>query len=341
MTVQPEEEITDYTDVKTKDLNREQKRARKAAKAGGYTDRNLDGIPDADQVNWEELDDFAWLEQLINEVPELKGLFDEAVKQGAFLSQTGRNNFVRDFMQSKWFTENDAAARSAFEQRLTDPETYKQNLQDARNAVRQAANEMGAPLDEATLGALAERYIIEGWSDPARSYRMQEALQDKVGPDAQGRMFGDAGNTIDRLRQTAFRNGMEFDAEYYNSAFRSINSGLTDEDFWNRQIREQAASFWPAYSEQIMGGVDVMSLANGYVNLMARTLEIDPNSISLNDPFIRRATTGLDEAGNPRTMPLWEFEQELRNDPRWMNTDQAAKRVTDIGTSILQRFGIL
>lgn len=344
MSTQPEEtteEIKDFTNVKTKDLNKEQKRARKAARAGKYTDRNLDGIPDADQIDWDELDDYAWLQKLIEEIPELKILFDEAVAAGQFMTETGRNKFVSDFMQSTWFTENDAPAREATQQRLTDPKAYGERVKDARNAVREAANLIGAPVDGEVLEALAQRFILEGWDEPARAYRMQEALREKVGPDAQGRMFGQAGTTIDKLRQTATRNGLALDAEWYNSALRSINMGLTDEAYWDRVIRDQAAGYWPSYAEQIMGGLDAMQLTSGYVNLMARTLEIDPNSISLNDPFIRKATTGIDESGNPRPMSLWEFEQELRNDPRWMDTDQAVKQVTDIGTSILQRFGIL
>lgn len=346
MSVQPEEttqeETKDFTGVKNKDLTPKQRRARKAAKAGDYTDKNLDGIPDADQLDWAVLaEDWRWIENLMLEVDEIRQIVESAVKNYDLQTETGVNNFINDVIGSTWWQENDTFARQAFAERSTDPDTYKGRVEDAANAVRQEALQIGAPIDEATIAVLAERFVTEGWNQPDRAYRLRNELIKKVGPNQQGQMFGQAGNLIDNLRQAATRNGLTFSPDYYNSALTSVNSGLTDEAYWLRQIREEAASYWPSYGEQIRAGLDVMQLASGYMNVMARTLEIDPNSISLNDPFIRKATTGIDEAGNPRPMSLWEFEQDLRNDPRWMNTNQATKSMSDIGTSILQRFGIL
>ena len=345
MSVQPEEtteERKDFTGVKNKDLNKKQQRNRRAAKAGGYTDRDLNGVPDADELDWNVLaEDWRWIENLMLEVDEIREIVENAVKNYDLDTETGVNNFINDVIGSTWWQENDTFAREAFAERSTDPETYKNRIRDAANAVREEALQIGAPIDEATVAILAERFVTEGWNQPERAYRLRDELNKKIGPNQQGQMFGQAGDLIDKLRQAATRNGLSFTPDYYNSALASVNSNLTDEAYWIRQIREEAASYWPSYSEQIRAGVDVMQLASGYMNIMARTLEIDPNSISLNDPFIRKATTGIDEAGNPRPMSLWEFEQELRNDPRWMETDQAVKSISDIGTSILQRFGIM
>jgi len=346
MSVGPEEttneEREDYTGVKNKDLTKKQVEARKRAKAGKYTDRNLDGVPDRDQIDWNELEaEWQWVRGLIREIPEIEQLFEQAVVDGAFESETGINNFINDVVDSDWWKTNNQFARDAFAQRTTDPAAYQARVQDATNFVEQQARAIGATLDPATVAQLAERVVVDGWDQQGREYLLREQLSQRIGVDEQGQMFGTAGQTIDSLRQVAARNGLSFDELYYQSAAKSVAQGLTDNAYWERQIREQAASYWPSYSEQIMAGMDAMSLASGYMNLMARTLEIDPNSISLNDPFIRKATTMLDEQGNPRPMALWEFQEELRNDPRWMNTDQAAQSISDIGTSILQRFGIL
>jgi hypothetical protein len=337
-----QEKRKDFTGVKTKDLNKRQQRARKAARAGKYTDRNLDGIPDRDQIDWNKLEaEWQWVRGLISEIPEIEILFEQAVDSGAFETETGINGFINNVIDSQWWKDNNQFARDAFAQRTTDPAAYAARVQDARNFVQQQARAIGAPIDEATLARLAERVVVDGWDQQGREYLLRNELGQKVGVDAQGRMFGAAGTTIDRLRRTAMSNGLQYDDAYFQSAAQSVALGLTDNEFWERQIREEAAGYWPAYSEQIRGGLDAMSLASNYVNLMARTLEIDPNSISLNDPNIRKATTMLDESGKPRPMSLWEFQEDLRNDPRWMNTDQAVKSISDIGTGILERFGIL
>lgn len=341
MSVQPEE-TQDLTTAKRKDLTPKQRRARRAARAGDYTDRNLDGISDRDQVDWGKLEaDWQWIRGLIAEIPEIEQLFEEAVNQGAFESEAGINNFVNNVVDSAWWKTNNQFAREAYALRNTDPAAYAARVNDARAFVQQAARNAGAVISPADLERLAERVVVDGWDQQGREYLLRDALAEKIGVDERGRMFGAAGNTIQNLRTIAANNGLSFDENYYQSAARSVARGLTDDAYWERQIRQEAAGYWPSYSEQIMAGMDARDLASNYINVMARTLEIDPNSIRLDDPFIRQATTSLDDKGNPRPQSLWEFQQALRDDPRWMNTNQAVQKVTDIGGSILRRFGIL
>ena len=335
-----DEEREDFTGVKNKDLTKKQRQARRAAKRGDYTDRNLDGIPDRDQLDWDEVSaEWQWIRNLIAEIPEIEGLFEQAVADGAFESQTGINNFINNVIDSEWWKENGPSAREAFAIRTSDPAAYAEMLDDARVAVEARARELGAQLDSATIENMANRYVTDGWSQ--RGYLMDRALADKIGVTEGPAGAFVPGDFAEQLRRIAINNGLNFDNEYYLSAARSVASGLRSEDQWIQDVRQQAASYWPAYSEQILAGTDARSLASGYINIMSRTLEIDPFSISLDDPFIRKATTMLDDSGNPRPMSLWEFQQDLRNDPRWMNTDQAVKSQVDIGANILRRFGML
>jgi len=335
-----DEEREDFTGVKKKDLTKKQRQARRAAKAGDYTDRNLDGIPDQDQLDWDQVAaEWQWIRNLIDEIPKIKEIFEYHVAQGSFESQTGINNFVNDIIDSDWWKENGPSAREAFAIRTSDPAAYAEMLDDARVAVQARARELNAQLDSATLENMANVYITDNWAQ--RGYLLDRALADKIGVSTGPAGEFVPGDFAEQLRRIAINNGLNFDNEYYLSAVRSVARGLRSEDQWIQDIREQAASYWPAYADQIRAGTDARSLASGYINIMSRTLEIDPFSISLDDPFIRKATTMLDDAGNPRPMSLYEFQQDLRNDPRWMNTDQAVKAQVDIGAGILRRFGML
>jgi hypothetical protein len=40
-------------------------------------------------------------------------------------------------------------------------------------------------------------------------------------------------------------------------------------------------------------------------------------------------------------MPLWEFKQQVRKDPRWLSTDQAVGTYNNIGVQIAKDFGFL
>ena len=64
-------------------------------------------------------------------------------------------------------------------------------------------------------------------------------------------------------------------------------------------------------------------------------------SKSVRNPYLRKAMTRVDDKGNPASMSLFDFQQELRNDPRWMKTKNAEDKVTDIGHKILQMFGFM
>ena len=39
-------------------------------------------------------------------------------------------------------------------------------------------------------------------------------------------------------------------------------------------------------------------------------------------------------------MPIWQFEQELRNDPRWEYTDNARATVDSLSLKVLRDWGM-
>lgn len=98
---------------------------------------------------------------------------------------------------------------------------------------------------------------------------------------------------------------------------------------------------WPVYGDKIRAGVNVYDLASPYIQTMAQEFEISPNDISLGDPYVREALTGVDDQGNPVAMGLWDFQKKLRKDPRWMNTSKAQNEVTGVAGRIMQMFGVL
>ena len=98
-------------------------------------------------------------------------------------------------------------------------------------------------------------------------------------------------------------------------------------------------SRWPVFAKQIQSGMTAKDLASPYKQIMARTFEISDNDISIDDPYIRGALGGFDDSGSPKAMNLWDFEQQLRNDPRWANTKQALDQTSSVASSVLKMFG--
>lgn len=317
------------------------KRATTAARQGGYTDANFDFIPDKDKLSRQELAaQYQSAVGVVYSVPELKGLFEQGINEG----------WTPDRMQaavqnSNWFRGNNEYARTAWAREATGGADWLASLDNARQAVLGAARQAGADVSPQEAEALAKRYIYEGWGENGRQGFLMEALSQEISylPDERGvsRMVGEAGNLADTLRSSAYANGVSYTDNWYLSAAKSVAAGLTSADDWDRDIRENAASLWPVYADKIRAGVNVYDLASPYINTMASEFEMSPNMVTLNDPYVREALTGIDEQGNPTPMGLWDFQKKLRKDPRWMNTSKAQNEVTGVAGRIMQMFGVM
>jgi hypothetical protein len=74
---------------------------------------------------------------------------------------------------------------------------------------------------------------------------------------------------------------------------------------------------------------------------MSQILELPQGSINLFDPTIKQAL----DYKNPTTLqseakPLWQFENEIRNDPRWRKTQNAQNSIMQVAHQVLADFGV-
>jgi hypothetical protein len=59
---------------------------------------------------------------------------------------------------------------------------------------------------------------------------------------------------------------------------------------------------------------------------MSKTLEIPQTSVAITDPAIQKALSTVDpKTGSQTAMPLWQFTRQLKDDPRYDQTDGARK----------------
>jgi hypothetical protein len=323
-----------------KKLTAAQKKAKAAAKKGGYIDKNFDGVPDRDQLNFDVLgQQWAWVRALIEDDEEIAGIFKKASDQGFWESPQGIANFQNEVRQSRWWQTSNSFFREAYRIEKTDPGTFAELLKDARDAVTELARVNGVTLQGAEIDDFARKYIYEGWGQRPggeANFIRQIANRIQYQTDPQTgvrRLTGQASNIEENLRNIARNNGLRFDDQYYLSEAVSVLSGFKTEDEALRDLREQAASRWPAYADRIRSGQDARVLASGYINMMAEELELDPASIQLNDPYIQEALGGQ--------IGLGDFYQKVRQDPRWMNTRNAQNSIASTATKVMEMFGLV
>lgn len=293
------------------------------------------GKDEQDKLSQSQLEKmFGFAKDVIWQNRELRQLYQDAIRE-----QWTPDMFQSKFRSSNWYNNNAEFARTAWAAERTGGADWDAQMQEANLKIQDAATRIGAKLTPDQKATLARRYIYEGWGDPNRTRLMEQELALTIG-GAEGEFLkGAAGNLQQTLAETARRNGVKLSQGYFDSAAQSVAGGFTTADDWSREIRQQAASKWPGFSDKIMSGIDMEDLASGYINEMAEAWEIDKDLITLDDPFIREALQGIDEKGNPRMESLWDFEYRLKSDPRWLKTKNGANDTASVGMNILRLMG--
>ena len=137
------------------------------------------------------------------------------------------------------------------------------------------------------------------------------------------------------LTRTALANGLKLDEDQILNFEKRLKAG-EDIDAIKTTIRKTAALGMPDSVKQIVdSGVDLSTIYSPYRSILAQTLEINPNSITLDDPTLRRAI------GPDKEMSLYEYQRSLRKDSRWQYTEQARSEASDIATTVLRDFGFM
>ena len=139
--------------------------------------------------------------------------------------------------------------------------------------------------------------------------------------------------TSQSILGTAKANGVTLNQAEVDSFAKRVQDG-TDIKIIDKEIRGIAALGMPDKVVKLLDqGIDLGTIYSPYKNIMASTLELNPEVISLDDSTLRSAI-GVD-----KEMPIYDFERALRKDSRWQYTNKAREEAYTAVNRILQDFG--
>jgi hypothetical protein len=207
-------------------------------------------------------------------------------------------------------------------------------LKNKRDAVKLLATELGVELTDGQVNSLG--YDYANGNIDATTVRSRIASTGNI-----NFATGEAAKTIDSLKATAASYGVSYDPSWYTQSAKDILTGKVDNDTLAQQLKELAKSRYPSLAKQIDAGYTVKQVASPYLQSMANILEINPNDITMEDPTIKQAFTSLNADGQPSTKALWQFEQDLKQDPRWRFTKNAQTDLMGTARKVLQDFGLV
>jgi hypothetical protein len=282
----------------------------------------------------ETAESYGYVEGLFEAVPELKKIFNKAVK-----GQWSPEKFQAAIRDTHWWKTHSQQERDYLTKTYGDPATAKQEYNSAYTHVRQLAASLGIVETDANMKrmkAWAYNAAAKGWND--------DQLRAEIGKYVYfsgDNWQGQGGEVQQKLHEYAYSMGVTMSGSWYADKTRNVIRGLATEQDYMSEIRKQAKAQFPQWQKQIDAGQTVADLANPYLTSMSQILELPGGSINLFDPTIKKALNYKDpNTGEGTAKPLWQFENELRNDPRWKKTQNAQDSLMQVAHQVLSDFGL-
>jgi hypothetical protein len=118
------------------------------------------------------------------------------------------------------------------------------------------------------------------------------------------------------------------------AVLRGLADGSLDINRISQDARMLASQGQPEYVRGLLNqGYDLQDIYAPYRSQMASVLELDPNTIDLNDPTLRSAITDKGD------MNLYDFKKLLKQDKRWQYTAGAKDEVSTAALGVIRDFG--
>jgi hypothetical protein len=270
---------------------------------------------------------------LLNAYPELKDMFNQMVKEGWTQAK-----FNAKFAETNFYKNMSDTQRKAIMLQYTDPATYGKLWNTTQNKIRLMMADIGAdPNNWDQVNAISGKIITEGYTDDqARDYLGQYIVF-----DGGGLAHGKAGQIQSELNSYAYTMGVQNSDWWTQDAIRNVIRGKNNEQDFKNQIMEQSIATFSGWEKQLRSGMTMQDIAQPYMQSMSQILEIPPGQTNLFDNTIRGALQWKDPSGQAGAKPLWQFQNDLRQDDRWKKTQNAQDAAMGTAHKVLQDWGVL
>lgn len=237
---------------------------------------------------------------------------------------------VFDDKGGKTFADFEALLRNDPRYKGTKAEGQQKNFSQS---VADRALALGVKLEQKDVDEIVNNALSMGIS--ASSSLVDGLIRAKLTYAPGTALGGAAGGYLNQLKKTAAANGIDFDTQFGTQAQTWLSKILQGEspDTFESVIRQAAGAGLPDNVKALLKlGVNLDTVYAPYKNIMASVLEVNPETIGLNDKTLRSAI-------GDKEMTLYDWERSLRKDPRWQYTNNARQEVSSIGLNVLQQLG--
>jgi hypothetical protein len=139
----------------------------------------------------------------------------------------------------------------------------------------------------------------------------------------------------DSLNNVANSNGISLSMNQLITYRDRIEKG-EDVDLIKNDIRSIASLGQPDSIKKLMqSGTDLETIYSPYKRIMASSLDVNPETITLDDPTLRMAI------GPDKEMSIYDYKKAVRADNRWKYSQEANNEVSEMVNQVKRDFGFM
>jgi hypothetical protein len=189
----------------------------------------------------------------------------------------------------------------------------------------------GIVLPEGQLDILARESWRNGLERDEIFTNLRPYLEQTIA-DPEADLIGRAGDMETDLMGWSARNGLDLSRQAAAKYITNLTVGTQTLDDVKADLRrDYLAGMFPAWADRINDGFDPEIIFQPYRDTASRLLEVE--NVGFDDTLLRSALQ------NPEQVSLYDFEKQIRNDPRWQYTDNAFQTYASAGQRIASMFG--
>lgn len=269
-----------------------------------------------------------------------------------------QDRFAASLQATPWYRMHTASQREWTQLQTNDPQSATNITRNLYADLGEAAAALGVDLNPGLASQIASGVLANSYNNGSYDKALlQRALSSQVRMDRYGHYKGSAGQYEDSLRQMSADYGIPIDKGalgfWVQSGLQAAGGDASklaaQQENVKHYLQEQAKLTFPGLAKQLDSGMTVAQAASPYLTSYAKILEqpIDSQSQAsayLQDPSIKKALQYQDPNaatnGTPGIMPMWQYEQTLKQDPRWMKTNNARDELGSAAMRVLSDFGL-
>lgn len=260
---------------------------------------------------------------------------------GSFLKQAAEKGWSKEVMQgelfkTQWWQKQSETTRNWLALSKTDPATAEFQISQRTADLSNKASVLGIGLTPDRARQIATDSLRYGWNDT----QLQTALANEI--NFSGVQVGGIATLMQGLTQASGDYLIPISTPTLQSWTKQIIGGTQTEENFKAYLITQAKSLFPYLANALDTGMSVRQYVDPYVQMAAKTLELNPADIDLTQAKWLAPLQRVDPATGQRgVMSLSDWDREMRMNPTYGydRTQGARDQAASLSADLARMFG--